>query len=53
MKEFTSELEKDGLIDRKKDYEIEWRKGNLYINGVQQSQEVTNKYKNITRKTAK
>jgi len=53
FKEFTSELEKDGLIDKKKGYEIEWKNGNLYINGVQQSQQVTNKYKKYYREDGK
>jgi len=53
FREFTSELEKDGLIDKKKGYEIEWKNGNLYINGVQQSQQVTNKYKKYYRKDGK
>jgi CBS-domain-containing membrane protein len=53
FKEFTSELEKDGLIDKRKGYEIEWKNGNLYINGVQQSQQVTNKYKKYYREDGK
>ena len=53
MKDFTNELEKDGLIDKKKGYEIEWKNGNLYINGVQQSQQITNKYKKYYKEDGK
>ncbi|HYK47557.1 MAG TPA: hypothetical protein VEV83_20410 [Parafilimonas sp.] len=53
FKEFTNELEKDGLIDNKKGYEIEWKNGNLFINGIQQSQEITNKYKKYYREDGK
>lgn len=39
------EMKKDGLIDEKGDYEIEWKKELLYINGKQQSKEVSDKYR--------
>jgi hypothetical protein len=45
LKEFTSELEKDGLVDRKKGYTIEIKSGEMYINGVKQSKEVNDKYR--------
>ncbi|MCA6450597.1 MAG: hypothetical protein IM584_09320 [Chitinophagaceae bacterium] len=45
LKEFTESLEKDGLIDRKKGYRIEVKKGELYINGTKQSKEVNDKYR--------
>lgn len=45
LKEFTENLEKDGLIDRKKGYRIEVKKGELYINGTQQPKEVTDRYR--------
>lgn len=45
LKEFTESLEKDGLIDRKKGYKIEVKKGELYINGTKQPKEVNEKYK--------
>lgn len=45
LKEFTEGLEKDGLIDTKKGYRIEVKKGELYINGTKQSKEVNDKYR--------
>lgn len=45
LKGFASDLEKDGLIDKKKGYRIEWKDGgDLYINGTKQSKEVSDKY---------
>lgn len=43
-KAFTDELQKDGLIDKEKEYRIEWKGDDLYINGKMQSKEVSNKY---------
>jgi hypothetical protein len=45
LKEFTQALEKDGLIDSKKGYVIEVKKGELYLNGVKQSKEISDKYR--------
>lgn len=45
LKEFTENLEKDGLIDTKKGYRIEIKKGDLYINGNKQSKEISDKYR--------
>ncbi len=39
------EMKADGLIDEKDNYEIEYKNGDLFINGKQQSKEVTEKYK--------
>ena len=51
MKEFTDELEKDGLIDKDKGYSIEWKNGGeLYINGKKQSKEISDKYKKYYKK---
>lgn len=44
IKEMVSELEKDGLIDTKKSYSIEYRDKELYINGKKQPNEVKEKY---------
>ncbi len=45
-KEFTDSLEKDGLIDKKKGYKIEWKdNGDLYLNGNKQAKEVSDKYR--------
>jgi len=44
-KDLTNDLEKDGLIDLKKGYKIEWKdNGELYINGAKQPKDVTDKY---------
>ena len=51
LKEFTDELQKDGLIDKKKGYTIEWKNdGELYINGQKQSKDLTDKYKKYYKK---
>ena len=44
-KDFTNELEKDGLIDKNKAYSLELKDGYLYINGKKQSKETTEKYR--------
>lgn len=44
-KEFTSSLEKDGLINKEKGYRIQWKDdGSLYINGAKQPKDVADKY---------
>jgi hypothetical protein len=43
-KSFINELDKDGLINKKEDYKIEYNNGVLTINGKKQSEEVANKY---------
>lgn len=45
IKSFTDALEKDGLINTEKGYRLELKEGSLYINGVQQSKAVTEKYR--------
>ncbi len=45
LKEFIDTLDKDGLIDKKKDYRIQVKDGELYINGTKQSKEINDKYK--------
>ncbi len=45
MKDFTDALAADGLIDKKKGYTIEWKNGNLYINGTQQPKNISDKYR--------
>lgn len=44
LKAFTNQLEKDGLIDKKKGYKIEIRNKKLIINGKEQPKEVNEKY---------
>jgi hypothetical protein len=44
MKTFTNALAGDGLIDKKKGYTIEWKKGSLYINGNEQPKNISDKY---------
>lgn len=50
MQEFTDELEKDGLIDKKKGYKVHLKNGELYINGTKQSKETSDKYKQYYKK---
>jgi hypothetical protein len=51
MQEFTDQLEKDGLIDKKKGYSVEWKKeGDLYINGKKQPKEISDKYSRYYKK---
>ena len=50
MREFTDELEKDGLIDKKKGYRIEIKNNELYLNDKQQPKEVTEKYRKYFKK---
>jgi hypothetical protein len=45
MKEFTNALTADGLIDKKKGYTIEWKDGDLIINGKEQPKSISNKYR--------
>ena len=44
VKNFVNELDKDGLIDKEKDYKIQVKDHKLYINGKAQSEEVNKKY---------
>jgi hypothetical protein len=50
MQEFTDELEKDGLIDKKKGYKVQLKDGELYINGTKQSKETSDKYRRFYKK---
>jgi len=43
-KSFIDGLDKDGLIDKEKDYTIEYKNGELAINGKKQAAEVVKKY---------
>ena len=45
MKEFTETLEKEGLINRKKGYQIEIKNGEMIINGNKQSKEINDQYR--------
>jgi len=40
-----TEMEKDGLIDTKKGFKLEYKNKELYIDGKKQSADVTNKYR--------
>lgn len=44
-KSFAAELQKDGLIPKGKPFSAELKSGELYINGVKQSKETTEKYR--------
>ncbi len=44
-KALTNALQNDGLIDKKKGFSIQLKNGELFINGVKQSKETTEKYR--------
>jgi len=46
LRDFISDLQKDGLIEKGKPYEVEVKDGNLYINGKKTDQKTNDKYKN-------
>jgi len=51
MQEFTDRLEKEGLIDKRRGYSVEWKKeGDLYINGKKQPKEISDKYSRYYKK---
>lgn len=50
MHDFTNALEKDGLIDKKKGYDIKVKDGALFINGQKQPDDVYQKYKQYYKK---
>lgn len=44
-RDFINELDRDGLINKKDGYRLEWKSdGSLYINGKKQPKEVSDKY---------
>lgn len=45
MKEMLAEMEKDGLIKKGEKVNIKWENDKLYINGKEQSEEVSRRYK--------
>jgi len=45
MKDFTDALAADGLIDKKKGFTLEWKSSSLFINGKEQSKEISDKYR--------
>lgn len=44
MKEFINALHDDGLLDKTKPYTIEWKAGELWVNGTKQTQATADKY---------
>lgn len=48
-KSFIDGLDKDGLIDKDKNYTIQYKNGELSINGKKQPASVTNKYSNFLK----
>jgi hypothetical protein len=48
-KSFISDLDKDGLIDKDKNYTVEYKKGELTINGKKQSADVVKKYNSFLK----
>jgi hypothetical protein len=49
LKEFTEELEKDGLINKKGSFKIQIKDHEMFIDGKKQSKEVNEKYKKYFR----
>ncbi|MBS1917553.1 MAG: hypothetical protein JST87_14885 [Bacteroidetes bacterium] len=49
-REMLNAMQKDGLINTKEDYNIEFDNGGLYINHQKQSQAITDKYKGYFKK---
>lgn len=45
---FIDDLHKDGLIDKQNDYRVEWKKGELSVNGKKQTEEVVRRYTFLT-----
>jgi hypothetical protein len=48
-KNFINGLDKDGLIDKDKNYKIEYKNGELTINGKKQSDDVVKKYNSFLK----
>lgn len=48
--EMIYEMEKDGLLNTKEDYSIEYKSGDLFINDKKQPQSVTDKYNKYFKK---
>ena len=49
-KEMFTEMEKDGLIDPKQGFTIEYKNKDLYIDGKKQSAKTTDKYRKYFKK---
>jgi uncharacterized protein YPO0396 len=52
-KEFVDGLDRDGLINKKENYSIKYKDGELTINGKKASSDVTSKYKSFLDKHKK
>jgi hypothetical protein len=44
------EMEKEELINRKADYDVDYRDGDLFINGQKQPNDILNRYKGYFKK---
>jgi hypothetical protein len=49
LRTLLQDLQKDGLIKKGEDVKLEWKSGRLYINGKEQSAEVSEKYKALEK----
>lgn len=49
-REMFTEMENDGLINSKNGFTIEFKNKNLYINGIEQSEKTTDKYRKYFKK---
>lgn len=51
LKNAYQEMEREGLIEKRPDNRIQFRDGDLYINGDKQSQEISEKYRHYFKKS--
>jgi len=49
-KNMLDEMDKEGLLNEKGQYSVKYKNGELFINGVKQSDTITNKYKHYFKK---
>jgi hypothetical protein len=49
LRSLLQDMQKDGLIKKGEDVNLEWKSGRLYINGKEQSAEVSEKYKGLEK----
>ena len=49
-KDMLSSMEKDGLLNTKENYSVEYKNGELFINGKKQPDTITNKYRHYFKK---
>ena len=50
-KEILTNMEKDGFLSTKEDYKVEYKNGDLFINGKKQLAAIADRYKHYFKKT--